>query len=129
MLRIRACKHLQAFRTMGLDRSINYIPSQECSGSNELNRMIIRLAEGRPRYGYRQMATLLRRLGNDVNPIRVHCIRRQEGFRVYRVNRKAKRPNPQHQKKRSDRAQSSMELGLCSRYDRVKKAVQGLEQD
>jgi len=79
---------------MELNRSFYYKLSQECSRSKELRQLIIKLSEAQPRYGYRRIAALLSRLGHDVNPKRVQGIRRQEGLRVLKRQRKTRRVNP-----------------------------------
>jgi len=84
----------QACRAMELNRSFYYKLSQECSRSKELRQLIIKLSEAQPRYGYRRIAALLRRLGHDVNPKRVQRIRRQEGLRVLKRQRRTRRVSP-----------------------------------
>jgi hypothetical protein len=52
---------------------------------------IIGLSQAHPRYGYRRITALLRRADWEFNPKRVARVRRQEGFRVSKRQRKMTR--------------------------------------
>jgi putative transposase len=80
-----------ACRALGLARSGAYYLPMESVESRRLRREIIALSQVHPRYGYRRITALLRRADWEVNPKRVARVRRQEGFRVSKRQRKMRR--------------------------------------
>jgi putative transposase len=77
----------RACRILSLDRSsVRYRPRRQAQ--SELQQQVCKLAEQRPRFGYRRLTTLLRRAGTLVNHKRVYRIYRQEGLAVRRRQRK-----------------------------------------
>ena len=84
----------QACRALGLARSGAYRLPSESVESRRLGKEIIALSQAHPRYGYRRITALLRRGGWEVNAKRVARVRRQEGFRVSKRQRKMRRVGP-----------------------------------
>ena len=78
----------QACRALGLARSAAYRLPCESVESRRLRKEIVALSRQHPRYGYRRITALLRREGGIVNPKRVQRVRRQEGFKVSKRQRK-----------------------------------------
>lgn len=56
-----------------------------------MRQAIVQLSRVHPRYGYRRITALLRREGHVVNAKRVQRVRRQEGMRVSRRQRRMRR--------------------------------------
>ena len=81
----------QACRALGLARSAAYYLPRERVESRRLRKEIVALSRQHPRYGYRRITALLRREGWVVNPKRVQRVRRQEGFKVSKRQRKMRR--------------------------------------
>ena len=77
-----------ACRALGLARSAAYRLPRESVESRRLRQAIVALSRQHPRYGYRRITALLRRDQWSVNPKRV---RRQEGFKVSKRQRKMRR--------------------------------------
>lgn len=81
----------QACRALGLARSAAYRLPRESVESRRLRKEIVALSQQHPRYGYRRITALLRRDQWSVNPKRVQRVRRQEGFKVSKRQRKMRR--------------------------------------
>jgi putative transposase len=81
----------QACRALGLARSGAYRLCRESEYSQSLRKQIVELSGNNPRYGYRRVTVLLRRKKLTVNPKRVQRVRRQEGFKVSKRQRKMRR--------------------------------------
>ncbi len=81
----------QACRALGLARSAAYRLPRESVESRRLRKEIVALSQQHPRYGYRRITALLRRDQWIVNPKRVQRMRRQEGFKVSKRQRKMRR--------------------------------------
>lgn len=81
----------QACRALGLARSAAYYLPRESVESRRLRKEIIALSQKHPRYGYRRITALLRREDWIINPKRVQRVRRQEGFKVSKRQRKTRR--------------------------------------
>lgn len=80
-----------ACRALGLARSAVYRLPCESVESRRLRKEIVALSRQHPRYGYRRITALLRRDQWSVNPKRVQRVRRQEGFKVSKRQRKLRR--------------------------------------
>lgn len=80
-----------ACRALGLARSSLYRCPRESVESRRVRKEAIELSRKHPRYGYRRITALLRRDGFEVNPKRVARIRREEGLKVARRQRKTRR--------------------------------------
>ena len=59
--------------------------------SRRIRKEVLELSAKHPRYGYRRITTLLRREGFEVNVKRVARIRREEGIKVSKKQRRMKR--------------------------------------
>ena len=59
--------------------------------SRRIRKEVLELSAKHPRYGYRRITALLRREGFDVNPKRVARIRREEGIKVSKKQRRMRR--------------------------------------
>jgi transposase InsO family protein len=59
--------------------------------SRELREQIVELSRKHPRYGYRRVTAMMERAGERVNPKRTQRVRRQEGLKVSKRQRKMKR--------------------------------------
>jgi putative transposase len=81
----------QAGRALGLGRSSYYKVKKERLEDRRLRKEIVELSQKHPRYGYRRVTAMLRRDGFEINPKRVARIRREEGYKVSRKQRKMKR--------------------------------------
>jgi len=84
-------KGAQGCRALGLARSSFYRRSLVSVESRRIRKEIIDLSVKHPRYGYRRITALLRRDGFEVNAKRVARIRREEGFKVSKRQRRMKR--------------------------------------
>ena len=80
-----------ACRALGLSRSGYYRSAKESVESRRVRKEIIELSLKQPRYGYRRITALLRRDGFEINPKRVARIRRKEGLKVSRRQRRMRR--------------------------------------
>src|SRR5260370_18845822 len=67
----------QACRALGLARSSYYLGSTKRPSSEQLRRKIVELSEHNPRYGYRRITALLRRIGRRDKPFTDRQVRRQ----------------------------------------------------
>jgi transposase InsO family protein len=56
-----------------------------------MGKEVLELSEKHPRYGYRRITALMRRDGFEVNAKRVARIRREEGIKVSKKQRRMKR--------------------------------------
>ncbi len=81
----------QACRALGLARSSIYRCAKVSVESRRARHGIVRLSREHPRYGYRRITALLRREGMGINAKRVQRIRREEGLRVSKRQRRMKR--------------------------------------
>ena len=59
--------------------------------SRRIRKEVLELSAKHPRYGYRRITALMRREGFEVNVKRVARIRREEGIRVSKKQRRMKR--------------------------------------
>jgi transposase InsO family protein len=75
----------------GLARSGFYRVARASVESRRIRKEIMELSAKHPRYGYRCITALLRRDGFEVNPKRVARIRREEGLKVSKKQRRMKR--------------------------------------
>jgi len=80
-----------ACRALGLTRSAYYRSSRESVQSRRVRKELIELSLKHPRYGYRRITALLRRDGFEINPKRVARIRREEGLKVSRRQKRTRR--------------------------------------
>jgi len=80
-----------ACRALGLTRSGYYRSSRESVQSRRIRKEIIELSLKHPRYGYRRITALLRRDGFETNPKRVARIRREEGLKVSKRQKRTRR--------------------------------------
>lgn len=80
-----------ACRGLGLARSSFYRVSQERLESRRVRKEAVELSEKHPRYGYRRITALLKREGFEVNAKRIARIRREEGIKVSKKQRRMKR--------------------------------------
>lgn len=80
-----------ACRALGLARSSYYRPSRASVESRRVRKEVLDLSAKHPRYGYRRITALLRREGFEVNAKRIARIRREEGLKVSKKQRRMKR--------------------------------------
>jgi len=80
-----------ACRALGLTRSAYYRSSRESVQSRRIRKELIELSLKHPRYGYRRITALLRRDGFEINPKRVARIRREEGLKVSKRQKRTRR--------------------------------------
>lgn len=80
-----------ACRALGLSRSGYYRAPRESVEGRRVRKELVELSRRHPRYGYRRITALLRREGFEVNPKRVARIRREEGLKVSKRQRKTRR--------------------------------------
>jgi transposase InsO family protein len=85
------CRQAQACRALGLARSTSYFVSRERIENRRLRKEIVDFSEQQPRYGYRRITALLRRDEWRVNHKRVRRVRKEEGLKVSKKQRKMKR--------------------------------------
>lgn len=78
-------------RALGLARSSHYRESRQSVESRRARKEIVELSEKHPRYGYRRITALMRREGFEVNAKRVARIRRLEGLKVSKRQRRMRR--------------------------------------
>ena len=80
-----------ACRALGLSRSSYYRNGRSSLESRRIHKEVLELSEKHPRYGYRRITALMRREGFEVNGKRVARIRREEGIKVSKKQRRMKR--------------------------------------
>jgi putative transposase len=80
-----------ACRALRLARSGFYRMARASVESRRLRKEVLEFSARHPRYGYRRLTALLRREGFEVNPKRVARIRREEGIKVSKKQRRMKR--------------------------------------
>jgi len=80
-----------ACRALGLVRSGLYRLARASVESRRIRKEVLELSGRHPRYGYRRITALLRREGFEVNPKRVARIRREEGLKVSKRQRRMRR--------------------------------------
>ncbi len=81
----------EACRALSLPRASFYAPSSRSPENLDLEKQIVSLSHDNPRYGYRRITALLRRLGEKVNPKRVQATRRRHGLHVLKKQRRTRR--------------------------------------
>ena len=80
-----------ACRALGLARASYYRSSRSSLESRRIRKEVLELSGKHPRYGYRRITALLRREGFEVNGKRVARLRREEGIKVSKKQRRMKR--------------------------------------
>ena len=80
-----------ACRALGVSRSSYYRSGRSSLESRRIRKEVLELSAKHPRYGYRRITALLRREGFEVNGKRVARIRREEGIKVSKKQRRMKR--------------------------------------
>jgi putative transposase len=80
-----------ACRALGLSRSSYYRSGRSSLESRRIRKEVLELSAQHPRYGYRRITALMRREGFEVNAKRVARIRREEGMKVSKKQRRMKR--------------------------------------
>ena len=80
-----------ACRALGLSRSSYYRNGRSSLESRRIRKEVLELSAKHPRYGYRRIRALMRRDGFEVNGKRVARIRREEGIKVSKQQRRMKR--------------------------------------
>ena len=80
-----------ACRALGLSRSSYYRSGRSSLESRRIRKEVLELSAKHPRYGYRRITALMRREGFEVNGKRVARIRREEGIKVSKKQRRMKR--------------------------------------
>jgi putative transposase len=80
-----------ACRALGLPRSSYYRSGGTSLESRRIRKEVLELSVRHPRYGYRRITALMRRDGFEVNVKRVARIRREEGIKVSKKQRRMKR--------------------------------------
>ena len=80
-----------ACRALGLSRSSYYRSGRSSLESRRIRKEVLELSAKHPRYGYRRITALMRRDGFEVNVKRVARIRREEGIKVSKKQRRMKR--------------------------------------
>ena len=78
-------------RALGLSRSSYYRSGRLSLESRRIRKDVFELSAKHPRYGYRRITALMRREGFEVNAKRVARIRREEGMKVSKKQRRMKR--------------------------------------
>jgi len=81
----------RACRALGLTRSGAYRLPQMSAHSRQLREQIVELSRKHPRYGYRRVTAMMERAGEVVNPKRTQRVRREEGLKVSKRQKKMKR--------------------------------------
>ena len=84
-------KTTEACRALGLARSSFYRTSRESLESRRVRKEVVEFSEKHPRYGYRRITALLKREGFEVNAKRIARLRREEGIKVSKKQRRMKR--------------------------------------
>ena len=77
-----------ACRALGLSRSSYYRSGRSSLESRRIRKEVLELSGKHPRYGYRRITALMRREGFEVNGKRVARIRREEGIKVSKKQRR-----------------------------------------
>ena len=80
-----------ACRALGLARASYYRSCRSSLESRRIHKEVLELSGKHPRYGYRRITALMRREGFEVNGKRVARIRREEGIKVSKKQRRMKR--------------------------------------
>jgi putative transposase len=80
-----------ACRALGRARSSYYRGGRSSLESRRIRKEVLELSARHPRYGYRRISALMRRDGFEVNVKRVARIRREEGIKVSKKQRRMKR--------------------------------------
>ena len=80
-----------ACRALGLSRSSYYRSGRSSLESRRIRKEVLELSAKHPRYGYRRITALMRRDGFEINVKRVARIRREEGIKVSKKQRRMKR--------------------------------------
>src|SRR5215510_1201586 len=80
-----------ACRALGLARSSYYRSGRSSLESRRIRKEVLELSEKHPRYGYRRITALMRREGFEVNAKRVARLRREEGIKVSKKQRRTRR--------------------------------------
>ena len=80
-----------ACRALGLARASYYRSGRSSLESRRIRKEVLELSGKHPRYGYRRITALMRREGFEVNGKRVARIRREEGIKVSKKQRRMKR--------------------------------------
>ena len=80
-----------ACRALGVARSSYYRGGRSSLESRRIRKEVLELSAKHPRYGYRRISALMRREGFEVNVKRVARIRREEGIKVSKKQRRMKR--------------------------------------
>jgi putative transposase len=80
-----------ACRALGLSRSSYHRSGRSSLESRRIRKEVLELSAQHPRYGYRRITALMRRDGFEVNVKRVARIRREEGIKVSKKQRRMKR--------------------------------------
>jgi putative transposase len=78
-------------RALGVSRSTYYRSGRSSLESRRIRKEVLELSAEHPRYGYRRITALMRREGFEVNAKRVARIRREEGIKVSKKQRRLKR--------------------------------------
>ena len=84
----------QACRALSLPRSGYYRVKAVSQSNRRMNNRIVKLSRQHPRYGYRRITALLRREGRRINSKRVARVRRAEGLKVRKRQRRTRRLGP-----------------------------------
>jgi putative transposase len=84
-------KAAAACRALGLSRSSYYRSGRSSLESRRIRKEVLELSGKHPRYGYRRITALMRREGFEVNGKRVARIRREEGIKVSKKQRRLRR--------------------------------------
>ena len=80
-----------ASRALEVSRSSYYRSGRSSLESLRVRKEVLELSGKHPRYGYRRITALMRREGFEVNAKRVARIRREEGIKVGKKQRRMKR--------------------------------------
>ena len=80
-----------ACRALGVSRSSYYRRGRSSLESRRIRKEVLELSEKHPRYGYRRITALMRREGFEVNGKRVARIRREDGIKVSKKQRRLRR--------------------------------------
>ena len=80
-----------ACRALRLARSSYYRSGRSSLESRRIRKEVLELSGKHPRYGYRRITALMRREGFEVNAKRVARIRREEGIKVSKKQRRMRR--------------------------------------
>ena len=80
-----------ACRALGLARSSYYRSGRSSLESRRIRKEVLELSGKHPHYGYRRITALMRREAFEVNVKRVARIRREEGIKVSKKQRRLRR--------------------------------------